>query len=125
MITGIIQASGFSRRMKRDKLLMKIEGIPMVERVIQSGKESLLDEIILIYRTEEVKKIGERYKIKTFYNPNAYLGQSEGVKLGVEKSQNSEAYMFLMGDQPFITSSLINKLIEEYKKTGAEIVVPY
>ncbi len=56
MITGIILASGFSNRMKRDKLLMEIEGIPMVERVIQSSIKSKLDEVILVYRVNEVKK---------------------------------------------------------------------
>jgi molybdenum cofactor cytidylyltransferase len=125
MIIGIILASGFSRRMKKDKLLMKIDGIAMVEKVIQRAKDSLLDEIIIIYRAEEVKKIGDRYNIKTIYNPKAHLGQSEGLKLGVKEGKNAEAYMFLVGDQPFITTQLIDKLIEEYKLSKNPIVVPY
>ena len=47
MITGIILASGFSRRMKRDKLLMEIDGIKMAERVIQACNKSSLDDLIL------------------------------------------------------------------------------
>jgi molybdenum cofactor cytidylyltransferase len=125
MITGIILASGFSRRMKEDKLLMEINGMKMVERVIRSCKKSSLDRIILIYRKEKVKNIGSRYGVKTLYNPNAHLGQSEGLKLGVKETKNSQAYMFLVGDQPFITSRLIDELINEYKKGLASIIVPY
>lgn len=33
--------------------------------------------------------------------------------------------MFLVGDQPFITTQLIDKLIEEYKLSKNPIVVPY
>ena len=125
MITGIILASGFSKRMKEDKLLMKIDGVKMVERVIESAKNSSLDDILLVYRKEEVKNIGDEYGIKTIYNPKAHLGQSEGLKLGVKEAANAEAYMFLVGDQPFMTTQLINKLIFEYKNSQASIIVPY
>ena len=124
MITGIILASGFSRRMKKDKLLMDIEGEKIVERVIRACVESDLDEIILIYRKKEVKKIGEKYNINTYYNENAHLGQSEGLKLGVKNTLNTE-YMFFVGDQPFITSELINELIYQYRSSNLPMLVPY
>lgn len=125
MITGIILASGFSKRMGEDKLLMEVDGIKMVERVIGSCEESSLDEVILVYRKEEVRNIGEEYNIKTIYNPKAHLGQSESMKLGIKAAKANDAFMFLMGDQPFITSRLINRLIEEYKNNEQSIIVPY
>ncbi len=125
MITGIILASGYSKRMREDKLLMEIDGTRMIELVIEKCKKSSLDNIILVYRTSDIKKIGEKYNIQTLYNPKAHLGQSEGLKLGVKASKDSEAYMFLVGDQPFITTQLIDKLILEYRLSKASIVVPY
>ncbi|NLL81641.1 MAG: NTP transferase domain-containing protein, partial [Tissierellia bacterium] len=41
MVTGIIMAAGFSKRMGEDKLLMEIDGVKMVERVICNCKNSL------------------------------------------------------------------------------------
>lgn len=125
MITGIILASGFSKRMGRDKLLIEIDGEKIIERVIKACYKSKLDEIILIYRTEDIKEIGRKYSIKAIYNENAHLGQSEGLKLGVKASMNAESYMFLVGDQPFLTSEIINKLIEEYNQTNSSIILPY
>lgn len=125
MVTGIILASGFSRRMGRDKLLIEIDGEKIIERVIKASCKSKLDDIILIYRSEDIKEIGSKYNIKSIYNENAYLGQSEGLKLGVKAAIDVTSYMFLVGDQPFITPEIINKLIEEYNQTDSSIILPY
>ncbi len=124
MITGIILASGFSNRMGKDKLLMKIKGMPMIEIVIQQAIKSKLDEVILVYRVNEVKKLGIKYGVKLVYNPKAHLGQSEGLKLGIKEAKPG-AYMFLMGDMPFITEDLINRLIGEFIEDESNIIVPY
>lgn len=125
MITGIILAAGFSRRFGENKLLAEIDGVKILERVVQACKESSLDKIILVYRNKEVEEIGNKYNIETVYNPDAHLGQSESVRLGVGKAENSDAYMFLMGDQPFITGGQIDKLIDEFKGHKSSIIVPY
>lgn len=125
MITGIILASGFSFRMKKDKLLLKVDKEYIIEKLIKEVKKSELDEALLIFRSEEVGKIGEKHGIKTVYNEKAYLGQSESLKLGIMHSNiNSEAFMFLVGDQPFLDSSTINKLLFEYRNTPQNIIVP-
>ena len=125
MITGIILASGFSKRMGQDKLLMDVKGMKMVEWIIRSSKASALDKIILVYRNEEVGDIGDRYDIKTIYNPHAHLGQAESLKVGVKAADGSEAYMFLPADQPFVASDLIDHLIDEYRNNKDSIILPY
>jgi molybdenum cofactor cytidylyltransferase len=122
---GIILASGFSRRMGENKLLLEIEGEKIIEKVIKACKKSDLESIILIYREERVRNIGDKYNLKTIYNPKANLGQSEAMKLGIRNSGNSEDYMFFVGDQPFLSYELINLLIEEYKKSKSSILIPY
>ncbi|MFA5576589.1 MAG: nucleotidyltransferase family protein [Tissierellaceae bacterium] len=125
MITGIILAAGFSKRMGRNKLLVTIGGMPLVERVINAAKGSELDELILVYREKPVMEIGKRYGIKTVYNGSAHLGQSESLKLGVRNASGADAYMFFVGDQPFLTKELINHLIREYGISNSSILVPY
>src|SRR5699024_5558307 len=125
MTSGIIMASGFSRRMGKDKLLLEIEGKKIVEYVIEAAKKSDLNEIILVYRTREIRDIGEKYNIKTVYNPKAHLGQSQSVILGVENSSSNNSYMFLVGDQPFTDYKLINKLIRKHIENEGKIVIPF
>lgn len=124
MVIGIILAAGFSNRMGQDKLLLEIEGQKILERVILATKNSQLDDIVLIYRTKEVKELGEKYNIKTLYNKNAKLGQSQSVILGVQEAEG-DAYMFFVGDQPYLTSNLIDNIILEHKRDKNKIVIPY
>ena len=125
MITGIILASGFSRRMEDEKLLLAVDGVPMLERVIRAAQSSLIEEILLIYRRDAIKELGNRYGVKTVLNPHAEKGQSEAVKLGVaHASINSDGYMFLVGDQPYLSHSTVNKLIEVFNGHKNCIIIP-
>lgn len=125
MITAIVMASGFGRRMKREKLTMPVENIPMVERVIKEVENSKVGEIILVYRNSNIKSILNGYNIKTIYNNQAHLGQSQSIKLGVnDSSDKTEAYMFFVGDQPYLKRETINELIDEFNKDKKYIVVP-
>ncbi|QNO15890.1 molybdenum cofactor cytidylyltransferase [Alkalicella caledoniensis] len=125
MITAIIMASGYSRRMKQNKLLLKIFGKPMVEHVIDIAKKGSLDEILLIYKDQEVKEIASKNNVNSLYNKYAYLGQSEAIKLGVSNShEDTEGYMFLTSDQPLLTEDILNRLIHKFNQNKDCIIVP-
>ena len=125
MITGIILASGFSRRMQAEKLLLDVDGTPMVERVIQAAMSSLLDEVVLVYRNENIKKAGEKYGIKTVYNECAATGQSASIRIGIDTaSSDADGFMFLVGDQPFMNAATINLLIAAFKQDPLNIIAP-
>jgi len=125
MISGIILAAGFSRRMGSNKLLLSLDGIPVIERVISVVSKSRLDEIILVFASDIVEGIGNKYNTKVIRNTSPELGQSCSIKLGVEKSSlNTEGFMFFVGDQPFITEDMINSLIESFEGSNCNAVVP-
>lgn len=118
-------ASGFSKRMQKDKLKLDFCGNPIIERVIKAVKSSKIDHIIMVYRDEEIKEIGLRNGIETVYNPRAELGQSEAMKLGINFSPDeTKAFMFFVGDQPLLNPVTINKLIEFFRTDKYPIVVP-
>lgn len=125
MTTGIILASGFSRRMGKEKLLLKVNGIPMIERVIMAAQSSHLDELILIYQKDEIRELAKERVTKMVYNQHADEGQSAAVKLGIQSSHpDTDGFMFFVGDQPYLDPATINKLIALFKKDRASIVVP-
>ena len=125
MITGIILASGLSRRMGKDKLLLPVDGIAIVERVMQAAAASLLDDIVVVYQNPAVCTLAERYRIRPVHNPDSAQGQSASVKAGVLAAlPQTQAYMFLTGDQPFITATTINRLIVAWRAETSLILVP-
>lgn len=125
MISGIILASGFSKRMEQEKLLMPVGGFALVERVLRAARASRLDDVILIYQKEEIEKIGRKYGITTVYNSRADEGQSAAVKLGIHAANpKTTGFMFMVGDQPFLNPSTINILIDTFLQDSQSIIVP-
>lgn len=126
-IAGIIMAAGFSRRMGQDKLLLKLdEGLLLVEKVVKEAAASDLDEVILVYQNPVIQKIGEKYGVKTVFNPDAVKGQSASVQIGIKTClPEMNGYMFLPGDMPFIDRKLINKLLKVFKNSTFPVIVPF
>ncbi len=118
-------ASGFSKRMEKEKLLLPIAGIPLIEHVIKAAQSPHLDEVILIYRNESVKEIGTKYLKNIIFNAHADMGQSAAVKLGTSSAnEKTDAFMFFVGDQPFLSAKMINILIDIFKDYPDKIIVP-
>lgn len=125
MVTGIILAAGFSKRMGTEKLLLPVDGVPMIESVIRAASHGGLGEIIFVYRRQALKAIGEKYNLKTVYNGVAEEGQSTSVKAGVAAaSTEAEGYLFFVGDQVFLTASVIDQLLAVFRQNPQTIVVP-
>ncbi|MCP4717795.1 MAG: nucleotidyltransferase family protein, partial [Deltaproteobacteria bacterium] len=123
MLSGIILASGFSRRMQQNKLLLPLEGKPLVERVISAAAKSRLDESILVYRDEAILQIGINYGAQAIHNKHAAQGQSAAVRAGVtQASPATNGYLFLVGDQPYITAAIIDKIIE-FNKIQPDMII--
>lgn len=123
MIDGIILASGFSKRMGENKLLLSLGSDTVVEKVILAAKASSLSRIILVCRDEKLMEIGKNLGVTPIMNKNAILGQAESVKLGVAASE-ADGYLFLAADQPYITPGFLDLLIERHLITGRGIIAP-
>lgn len=125
LISGIILASGFSRRMPHEKLLLPFGNGTIVERVIQAATGSVLDEVLFVYHNEAVAAKAAAYNIPLIYNKQAGEGQSASIRTGVVSTHpESEAYLFMVGDQPFLEPSVINRIIEEHHERPEQIIVP-
>lgn len=124
-MVAIILASGMSKRLGENKLLVDFNGKPMVYWTIKAVKESKIDNVVLIYKDREVKRIGEAFNIKTIFNGKYMLGQSEGIKLGVTYNLDEDGFMFILGDQPFLTSRTLDEMKAIFEKEDKIIIPTY
>lgn len=126
MITGIILASGFSRRFKSDKLTYKISNRPLVEHVVINCLDSKLDEVIVVYRKNEIFECLKNYDVKLVKNENAEAGMSESLKKGAENAHvDSKGYMIFMGDQILFDSDDIDMMLDEFENHRIIIAASY
>jgi molybdenum cofactor cytidylyltransferase len=124
MISAIVMASGFSTRMGENKLLMKYKNKTIIENTLDTLKEINFKEVIVVSQYKEVLSIANRYKFKTVLNNNAYIGQSESIKLGIKNSSQCYGYMFFVGDQPLLDKNDINEMIKCFENNKDNIVIP-
>lgn len=132
LVSGIILAAGLSTRMRgRQKLLMDMGGIPVIERVVRAALTSSLSQIILVVAPEhgEMRKaLGSLlYSPRLSIAPNAQAAQgiSSSLRIGLQAvSQDATGVMILLGDQPLISSDVINILVVRFLQLPNKIVAP-
>ncbi|WP_195940348.1 molybdenum cofactor cytidylyltransferase [Romboutsia sp. 1001713B170131_170501_G6] len=124
MITAIIMASGLSKRMGENKLLLKYKDKTIIEYVLDEVSKVDFKEVIVVSSYNEIKEISKKYNFKYIENKKNYIGQSESIKLGINNSKESLGYMFFVGDQPLIDSNYINKMIEVFNENKDFIIIP-
>lgn len=122
LITAIVMASGFSKRMGLNKLLMKYNDKFLIEYTLEKISQCDFVEKIIVTQYEEIEKLTNNFKV--VINENAHKGQSESIKLGVKSSEKCDGYMFFVADQPLINQKDIEKLIRVFRENKDFIVIP-
>lgn len=118
----LILAAGKGTRMKSDmpKVIHKVNGIPMITKIIDtlSGLNPEENILILGHKKEEVLKVvGENcdYVLQT-----EQLGTGHAVIQAKEKLEDYDGdVMILCGDTPLLRESTLKSLYEYHKESGA------
>jgi molybdenum cofactor cytidylyltransferase len=130
-IAGIILAAGMSKRLGKPKQLLTIGGESIINRVVDTALNSLLDSVILVlgHRHAEILPVlGDRIRapdLEVVVNRDYRKGLSRSLHCGILSVRSRyAACMFLLGDQPLLDSETINHLIEQYRLSAKSICVP-
>ncbi len=128
MIVGIILSAGESKRMGTPKQLLPWGKTFILQQVIDNAAASRLGKILLVLgsRADEIaSKITLSPKTSIVINHHFKDGMGSSVKCGVKNAPaDSEAFMLLLGDQPFITPAIIDLVLDDYQNNNRGIVIP-
>lgn len=113
-INLILLASGDSTRFKSNKLLTEVNNKPMYMNVVTEVLKINFNKIVLVTKYDEIKASLLKQPIEVVMNKNSELGISHSIELAMKKDVKADAYMFMVCDQPFITSQTIEKLIMKF-----------
>ncbi|MEA1940046.1 MAG: nucleotidyltransferase family protein [Candidatus Caldatribacteriota bacterium] len=129
MIVGIILGAGEGKRIGKPKLKLPLGSKKVIEWVLEAAESSSLDKTILAIRPEdeEISKIAKKWGVKIVLNPDFYKGISTTIQKALLEidSQEVKGFFLILGDQPLISSTIINELIKYFSPGKREIVVPY
>jgi len=131
-IVGIYLAAGNSERFGKNKLCAQIGNYPLGSLALLTALKSQLDKIIVVTgETDECDWLSpslsqsERKRWVEITCQDAFKGQSYSLQCGLRYAEklHAEAVIVMLGDQPLISATMINQLIETYhhRKDGEDI----
>ena len=129
-VASIVLAAGGSTRMDPNlciKQLLPLVDDTLVGHSVKVSMKSKVNTIKVVVgnRHKEVVSSLRHVGVETVKNENWSIGQSESLKIGLKSLDDDiGAVIFLLADQPFVDSDLINALILKYYETAALIVAP-
>ncbi|WP_195819460.1 nucleotidyltransferase family protein [Roseobacter sp. MH60115] len=125
---AIILAAGLSRRMgARNKLLIEIEGIPMIRRVVRVATGICDGSVMVVtgHQREDIEAALAGLPVTFVHNPAFECGQKSSVACGLEAAAEAEATLMMLGDQPLLSPKHLIWLLSQHRaQAPRRITVP-
>ncbi len=112
MIEAIILAGGKSSRLKRNKMLLKVDNVPLILHTINCYRP-FVDKVIVVtgkYHQEISELLKNEEKVIVVENKDYELGMFSSVKVGVNATSGD--FLLTPGDCPFVKKETIKKILE-------------
>lgn len=117
-IIGVIPARLKSTRLP-GKLLIKVKGKTIIERVYENAKKAaLLKAVYIATDSKEIREVMEKAGAKVIMTPASCKSGSERIREAVKELKLSlnDVVVNIQGDEPMLEPRLIDKLVAELKK---------
>lgn len=126
-VSSVVLAAGKSTRMGTQKLLLPYQKTTIIESIIQKLNASNTHQTIVVIGSHksEIKAKLENSSILLIENLHYDKGMLSSVQTGIlSVDLTSDAVLIALGDQPMITTELVNRLIAVFNKSDKGIIVP-
>jgi molybdenum cofactor cytidylyltransferase len=123
-LNAVIMAAGQSRRFGSNKLLLTLQGKPVIQHLLDQFPFQLFHQVVMVYSHEPVRIIAQNYPLLLCRNDRPLLGKGETIRLGLETCDDAEGTLFLVADQPLLKDATISALVEKFLHHPTRIVMP-
>ena len=127
-VSAVILAAGTSSRMGQAKQLLALGESTMLAQTLAHVQAATLHEIVLVLgaSAEAIRRqLPSSQQLKIVVNQAYQQGIASSLRTGLSAvDPNSDAALIILGDQPFIRPQTLNRIVEEYRRSQAQIVIP-
>ncbi len=126
-VAAVVLAAGGSSRFGSPKQLLPWKGKTLLEHVVDTALASSVQETVVVlgHQAERGRAVVADRPIRVVVNEDWDSGQSSSVRAGVRALTGGyQACLFLLVDQPNVTSRLIDDVLTRYRRTLAPLVAP-
>lgn len=128
-ISALVLAAGESRRMGgRNKLLLPVQGKPLLRRILDTLAVSGLTEIVVVlgHARQEIAALADDGRVRLVVNERYRDGQMTSVEAGLGAlSRPCDGVMVCLADQPLLAVGDIRFLMAAFAALGdRSILVP-
>lgn len=124
----IVLASGASTRLGRDKLLIDIGGVPMLQRTVSCyTKAAKVGDVLVVVGPGQRSSWAwlSSMRVHVHENPDPSKGMISTIRAGLDSSWvKGRDFMIAPADVPFVPTEVIDKLIVEFRVRQPEILIP-
>ena len=124
MVSAVVLAAGASTRMGRQKLLLPFGGEPLVRRAVRQVCDAGFDDVLVVLGNEHeaVLPALEGLPVRHAVNLQFDTGMGSSFRTAVEHVADSDAAMFALADQPFVTTNEYRTVLDTYRQHASPIV---
>jgi molybdenum cofactor cytidylyltransferase len=126
--SAVVLAAGASTRMGTQKLLLPFGGEPLIRRTVRQVSDAGFDEVLVVLGHAHERTMAALDGLAVRYAINAHYqhGMGSSFRTAIEHLPASDAAMFALADQPFVTTSEYRTLLDTYRlQTPAIVSVRY
>lgn len=124
---GIILAAGDAKRFGQPKQLLTWHGQPLIRHLAQTALAAGLSPVIVVTgaNSEAVAAAIQDLPLSIVHNPNRQSGQSSSLQCGLRQvPARAGSAIFLLSDQPGVTTDVLRSLVETHATSLHPIVAP-
>lgn len=129
-VEAVILAAGGAARFGAPKLLAphpRAPDRPIIAGVVAEVLEAGLSRVIVVLGAhgDAIRRALADFSVDFVHNPRWAEGMSTSMRAGLEQvSENAQAVLFVLGDQPAVRAAHIRTVVDAYVDAGTPIVVP-
>jgi molybdenum cofactor cytidylyltransferase len=129
-VSAILLAAGTSSRMGQAKQLLPLGSSTVLAQTLEHARASAVDEVILVLGSS-AEPIRHQLSqtllagVKVVVNQSYEQGMASSLRAGLSAlDPQSAATLIILGDQPFTLPQTLDRIIQAYRDSGAQIVIP-